>query len=260
MKYDQQQRDFRSPGDRLRDDRAHKRYLRSRQLWKRVPGPAVKWWRALAEWAPKHEAVGLVLVLAGSMFSLTFAADMRNPLPVLAAGGVVICGGVAICWPALRHARRTGLSQQWGWMAETGITLAWAWFAVAASLWWLSASGGLPDDLPTESSRSPVVALAAAAITAGLVGLSVQRVPERSWDVTTDDTLFADVLRQRILFAVVAAAGAACLVLVALVALLSPRGPAGQVLGAMTLYSAAVTAVSLFRTIGEFLSGLDRSR
>lgn len=57
-----------------------------------------------------------------------------------------------------------------------------------------------------------VAALAGAAITAGRVRLSVQRLPEQSAETTTNDVRLAAAIRQRVQFAVAAGrvSGASC--------------------------------------------------
>ncbi|MYC84358.1 MAG: hypothetical protein F4X18_02430 [Acidimicrobiia bacterium] len=133
-------------------------------------------------------------------------------------------------------------------MAEAGLTLALAWWVLEGAL--LGAGAAAARATPV------VVGLAGAAVIAGLVGLSIQRLPSQSWETTRDDVLVAAAIRQRVQFALAAGSGVGCLVLAGAVAAVPPTSGLRSVVGVMMSYLAATTAVSLLRVVGEFPSGV----
>ncbi|MYC85899.1 MAG: hypothetical protein F4X18_10330 [Acidimicrobiia bacterium] len=105
-----------------------------------------------------------------------------------------------------------------------------------------------------------VVTLAGAAITAGLIGLSVQSLPEQYPETTANDIPLAATIRQRVQSAAAAGAGVGCPVVAGAVAALPPdSGVEGQV-SAVMLYLAAATALSLLRAVGEIPVRRSRDR
>ena len=256
MKYGQQ-RDFWSEGDIRRWNRDSSRDRRVRSLCRWVPRTIRRLWQRLARWSAAHEPWGMVAVLAGvSSSSVSLLAD-QSRMMWLGAGAASVGAGMWVCGLALWVARRTGLSEWEGWVAETGLTMGWAWCGTVLSMWWLLDSGGLGDVGSVATRATPVVvALAGAAITAGLVGLSVQRLPGQSAETTTNDVRLAAAIRQRVQFAVAAGAGVGCLVMAGTVAALPPDSVVKGQVSAVMLFLAAATALSLFRVVGEFLYGV----
>lgn len=256
-----QQRDFWSEGDIRRWNRDSSRDRRVRWLGRWVPRNVRRWWQRLAWWSAAHELWGLVAVLVGVSWSSASLFADQSRMMWLGVGAVCVGAGMWVCGPALWVARRTGRSAWDGWMAETGLTLGWAWCGTVLFLWRLLNSGGLGDAGEAVARAIPVVvALAGAAITAGLVGLSVQRLPEQSAETTTNDVRLAAAIRQRVQFAVAAGAGVGCLVLAGTVAALPPDSVIKGQVGPVMMYLAAATALSLLRVVGEFLSGVVGTR
>ena len=167
-------------------------------------------------------------------------------------------GGIAVCWSAARRTRRRG-GAEWlaaevgralgmSWLLAVGLLLATAFLVDAAQLAQLgdSLERAVLHPLGKMAGRgvTPGLALAAAATTAGVVGLSVSRPPSGESEATGRDHWE----RRNDVFEATIQAAVAVFILSTAVAVISPTAVAwrGALGGPLLLLLAAVPTFLVF--------------